>query len=167
MRVNFSCGYRFVPQKFLYGFEVGAAINQVGGKRVAKRVRTYGHGQVALAGGEFDDCENHDTRQFSSAPVEKQHVAAVRCNQVVVFQRGPVAAEVKVDFGHGLFPNRDAARLVALALADHDVFFALYKFEVAHSEVDQFGDAQPAAVEDFEDGAVALAFGFGCIDGVD
>ena len=59
--VNFCCRYRFVSQHTLYGAQVGASLEEMGGKRVAESVRADVFGDACLHGQLLDDVENHDT----------------------------------------------------------------------------------------------------------
>ena len=60
MRVNFCCCDGLMSQHALYGAQVCAAFQQVGGKRMAKGVRTDIFGDSRLFCEFLDEVEYHD-----------------------------------------------------------------------------------------------------------
>ena len=62
MGVNFCCSYAFMAHHALDGAQVSAALEQVGGKRVAEGMRTDVFGDAYLLGQLFDEVKHHNAR---------------------------------------------------------------------------------------------------------
>ena len=141
-------GKVLVPEELLDDAQVRAVTEQVGGKRVAERMR----GDVlvdARSGAEpLDDGEDHCPRQLLPAPVHERPIGMLRRDIPMRALRHPIAEPL---LRHG--GDRHKALLAALALDEH---VALAAVHVGQFEVHQFGHAQPAAVQHLDDGAVAV-----------
>jgi len=69
--IDFRCGDRFVAQHLLDCPKVSAALDEVGGKGMPKRMRANDFIQPYFLHQVFDDRKHHHTAQFFAAPVEK------------------------------------------------------------------------------------------------
>lgn len=73
MRVDFGGGDALVPQHALDGPQVGASLEQVGGKRVAEGVGADGFPDTRAPGQLLDEVEYHDAPD-AVAPAGEKHV---------------------------------------------------------------------------------------------
>ena len=104
---------------------------------------------VADRGGESQSAQ-------SGVPTEERKSAS-GCSALA--RRGSDEVEVEAEPEEGAFADRDVAVLGAFAAADEDG--AAIEVDVSDCEVDQFGAAKRAGVEDLEYCAVAQAEGPG------
>ena len=144
--VDFGGEDGFVAEHFLDDAEVGAAFDEVGGEGVAEGV---GGDFLVDARDErllFDEVEDGHPAQRAAVFVEERDVVEGR------FGGGGAGVEVAGESGGGDVPEGDEPLFVALADDAHE---ALFEVNVRDLQVAGLGDAQAAAVEDFEDGAVA------------
>ena len=76
MGVDFGGGDAFVAQHLLYGTEIGAALHEVRGERVAEGVRTDGLGDAGGCSQRLDNQENHFAGKLAATTVEEHDVLA-------------------------------------------------------------------------------------------
>ena len=137
-----------VPQHFLHDAQVGTVLDQVGGEGVAEGVR----GDFFPDAGEqrllLDQIEDGHPAERAAVFVEERHVVEGR------FRRLRTRLEVLRESVCRHFPEGDQPLLVALAHHAHEAF---REVDLRDQQAAGFGDAQTAAVEDFEDRAVAQA----------
>ena len=152
--VDFGREDALVAEHFLDDAEVGAVFDHVGGKGMAEGVgRDFlvDAGEDGLA---LDHVENRSAREMAAVFVEENSVVGV---VVRGWAGGPVGGEG----GEGFVADRHEALLVALA--DHPHEGVVFE-DVAPAEPDGFRYAEPAAVEDFEQGTVAKSAPGGKVD---
>ena len=106
-----------MAEHFLNGAQVGAAFEQLRGKRVAERVRADGLFQADFGGKVFDDGENHYARHFFATAVQEQNVLVF----AVDIQRVAVVVNVERDGVFHAAPHRNQTLFVALAFDFHMV----------------------------------------------
>ena len=142
----------------LYGTEVGTALEEVGGEGVAQGVGGDGAGDAGTGGQHLYGVEHGDAREVLAA--------AEREEEVVVLARfgGDVATvvEPELQLAHGTGRHGHETLFGAFA---YDVEEGVGGVDVGEGEVAEFADAQTAAVKKLDDGAVAVACGFGEVDG--
>src|SRR5439155_21639683 len=137
-----------VPQHLLDGAEIGAALEEMRRKRVAKEVRMDAFGlQTRLRGKAAQDQEGAGPCQGSAARVQEQ-LGAMAC----VEKRAP-AREIAADRFDGRTTDRHDAFLASLAERAHD---PRLEVDVALPETDGFTDAQPGAVEELDERTVTV-----------
>ena len=147
MRVELGGGDVGVAEHLLQRAQVAAAGEQVGGERVAQRVRAHpvreaGRGRVAL-----DDLVEALARQAGAAVVDEQ----ARLEPVADEPPAP-AREVGVDGARGGGADRHDPLLGALAAGLQDPGLEV---DVGGLEVDRLRRPQPARVHQLEQRAVA------------
>ena len=130
-----------VAKQRLEHAQVGAPGQKVGGESVPQDVRADPGGRDARRGGHgADDLEQADPAEVGLAPGEQP--GAVLDQRLAPFCGGGVSA----------LRDRHEPFLAALALEDQERLFGA---ERGLGERDEFGGAQPRAVEEFEQGEVA------------
>ena len=148
----------FVAQHHLYGAQVGAAFEQVGGEGVAEGVGRYVLLEAGAGGDGLEVVEHGDAREAAAAAVaEEEDVLLARADV-----DGAALVHPRADFGEGAGGDGHKALLAALA---EDAQEAFVEKEVAQAEAAQFAYAQPAAVENFHDAVVAPPLGEAEVDG--
>jgi hypothetical protein len=158
--IDLGGGNAFVAEHFLDGAEVGAAFHEVGGERMTEGMRGDIFCDTGLPDQVFEEQEDHLPRKLAAPSVEKEGV----------FMTG-FCAEVDADIlliDADIFDGgaADGYQSFLIAFADHaDV--AHVQVEAGDPEVDDFTDAQTAAVHGFEDGLIAPAFGLAEVDTAD
>lgn len=76
--VDLGCGYAFVAEHLLYGAQVGASFEQMGGEGVTQGVGRDGLAYAGGGGEVFDYLEYAHAGHASATAVQKEYVAAVR-----------------------------------------------------------------------------------------
>ena len=132
-----------VAQQLLDLAEIGAAGEHVGGGRVAQAVRLH-----VLAGG-FHDLPDALARDAPALVGEEQ---GPRVGVAFLEQERPREAEIVLYRDDGRFAEGDDALLASLP---EDAGGFAFEFDIALGDVAELGDADGAAVENFEDGIVA------------
>src|SRR5215208_37398 len=136
-----------VAEHLLHGAQVGAALQQVGGEGVAERVGR----DVLLDSGSLDvllqDLPGAHAGEGRAAGVEQQDPLPLPR-----LQPGAHLAEVDGHGADGSAPDRHQPLFAALA---EDANQAVLHQDVAHPEGDPLGDAEPGAVAQLQEGAVA------------
>ena len=90
MGIYLGGSYPFVPQHGLDGAQIGTALEQRGGKRVSKGVRTDGLLDACRLGLAFDHDENHGACEVCPSPIEKHIIAFTGTNDHQVAVDEPV-----------------------------------------------------------------------------
>ena len=157
--IYLGCGDGFVTQHLLDGTQVGSAFQQVGGEGVAEGVGADGFGDAGAVGQLLDQVEDHDARDAVAPAGQEDVVLIAGLDAAVAAVHEPI-----VDFLDGAAGDGYQALLAAFAL---DADELLVEVEVAEAQVAQLADAQAAAVQRLNDGAVALSLGLVHVHGVD
>src|SRR5580692_8508398 len=110
VRVDLGGRGRGMTEDLLDTAQVGAALEQVGGRAVAQAVRAGIAGRSPLAQALVDDPAGGPRVQAAAARAEEQGWAAARGGE-----RGPALVEPGGDRAQGGHADRDGAFLVALA----------------------------------------------------
>ncbi len=159
VRVDFRGEDRLVAEHFLHDAQVGAVLDEVRGEGVAEGVRGDFLADACEQRLLFDQIENGHPAQRAAVFVEE-------CD-VVEGWLGSLRAGVEVvaERVGGELPEGDEPLFVAFADHAHEAFLQI---DVRDLQAAGLGDAQAAAVEDLEDGAVAQAGPAGVgVDGVE
>ena len=158
--IDLGGGNAFVAEHFLNGAEVGAAFNEVGGEGMAEGMRGDVLGDPGLLYEVFEQQEDHHAAKAAAAAVEEEDIFMAGLD-------GDMGADLLlVDADVFDSDAADGYQPFLVALADH-ANIADVEVEAGNTEVDDFADAEPAAVHGFEDGFVAVAFGFAEVDPAD
>ena len=155
--VQLGGGDVLVAEHGLDGVEAGAALEQVSGEGVAEGVGADGFRDARGLRLELDEVEHGDAREVAAARVGQEYVVLLALARLDLL----AVDEPQLQLAHGARREGHEALFAALAL-DAEVAFG--EVEVGDLEVAGFADAQAAAVEDFDDGAVAEAFALGHVD---
>src|SRR5438477_499194 len=136
-----------VTEHLLHRAQVGAALEQVGGERVAQGVRCDALGQPCEPGGALDDPPGPDARQGRAAGIEKYDPPSL----------APVEARSDLAYvqrhrTQGATTQRDDPLFRALA---EDPGHAVLVQHILEREPYQLGDARPGRVRELEDGPIA------------
>ena len=136
-----------VAEHLLDAAQVGAALEQVGGERVAQEVRMHAAGLEARAVGELaQDEKGAGAGQRAAAGVEEE-IGPVAPVEMRATERHVAAERL------GRRPaERDEPLLVALPDDAHDPGLEVDR---RLAQADGLGDPQPRAVEELDEGAVA------------
>lgn len=156
MRIDLGSRDFLVAEHLLDGPQVGAAFQQVRGKRMAEGMWADPFMDTSQGDLLLDDVEDHDPRERGAPAVEKQDVLEA----FLGYDLDPVL-EIVVDLMERCLGNGYQTLLVALAQDPNE---ALFGVDIRVSQVDQFRYAQPAAVENLQHGPVAVPFRLGKID---
>ena len=156
--VELGGAYAFVAEHGLYGSEVGTALEEVGGKGVAQGVGGDGARDAGTGGQHLYGVEHGDAREVLATAEREEEVV------VLAGFGGDVATvvEPELQLAHGTGRHGHETLFGTFA---YDVEEGVGGVDVGEGEVAEFADAQTAAVEEFDDGAVAVACGFGEVDG--
>ena len=139
-----------VAQHLLDGAQVGATLEQVGGETVAQGVRADDLAHACQFAQLLDDVENHLPCQHRPSTVQEQDILAAALGDLA----GTRLFQVQVNLLDGDRRDGDDALLVALA---DDIDKTLVQVDVRDEEPGALADAEAAAVQDFQDGAVPQA----------
>lgn len=165
MGVDFGGAEFFVSEHELDGSEVGSSFEEVCGEGVSEGVWVDVFLYSGSLGEVSDDAEDHDAADVFdvSSGGDEDVVGVVGGNVPEV-----AVEEVESEFSYCAWGDGYDALFVAFA---HDAHVAVVEEEGGEPQVAEFADAEPAAVEHFDDGAVALSFGSAevlcCYDAVD
>ena len=143
--VDFRGEDRFVAEHFLDDAQIGAVLDEVRGEGVAEGVRGDFLADAREQRLLFDEIENGHPAQRAAVFVQEGDVVEGR------FGGRGACVEVVLEGVGCHFPEGDEPLFVAFA---DDAHKALLEIDVRDLQAAGFGDAQAAAVEDFEDGAV-------------
>ena len=160
VEVDLGGGDALVAEHLLDGTQVRAAFEEMGGEAVAEGVGGDGGADACGATELLDDVEDGDAGEGRTAADAQEDIilgAGLDGDACAVVE--PV-----LQFRYGT--GRDGHEPLLLAFAVH-TDEALVEEEVAHLQMAELTDAEPAGVEGLQNGAVALALGLGHIDGVD
>ena len=125
VRVDFGGCDGLVAEHILHRTQVGAALNEVRGKGVPKRVRTHVFVDTRLNHCVFDNQKNHHPRELFATGVQKNVV-------VVAFLRFDVASdEINVYLGkfNGIAADWHQAHFVAFA---HHFYKTIFEITVSN-----------------------------------
>ena len=150
--VDLGGGEAGVAEHVLDDAEVGAVFEKVGGEGVAHDVGVDVFRESGGACAFFDDLTDAVAGEFFASVGEEDGVGFAAVAQ----EAGPGVLEVGAQGFGGDAAEWDVAGFAAFAGDAEEVFFPVY---LLGAEVDEFGDAESAAVQHFEDGAVAGAVG--------
>lgn len=109
MGIDFGGGDAFVSQHFLYGAQVGAALYQVGGERMAETMGRYDFADTGFLHQVFDHQENHDPRKPRTSLIEEQYIFRPGLDRLV----HAYLVFIKPDMLARLFSDRHQTFLVA------------------------------------------------------
>ena len=153
------CGANvFVAEHGLYGAEVGAPLQQMGGKAVAEGVGADVFGDAGpLCVFLYEDKEA-DAAQMAASGGGDEDVVLFPRNDLQPLAHGKPGAE----FAYGLSANGNEALFPPLSVHP---YIAVFQKKVADFQRAEFGYPQPAAVEGLNDGPVPLPFGSACVNG--
>src|SRR4051794_15564410 len=136
-----------MPEQLLQGAEVGAALEQVRGERVAQQVRVHAlRLEAGLAGEPAQDQEGAGSGERPALRVQEELGAVARV------EVRPAAREVEPQRLAGGAADRHDALLAALAGAADE---PLLEVDAALLEPDRLADAEAGAVEQLDERAVA------------
>ncbi len=156
--VDFGGGDAFVAEHFLDKAEVGAALDEVGREGVAEGVGGDFLADVGYEGLGLDHLEHGLAAETPAEAVEEEEVGGGGIGGV------GAALEIGIDGIHGHFAYRHKPFLVAFS---YDSYESVIEIEAGNPETHSFRDAEAAAVEDFEDGAVAQTLPCGDVNRID
>jgi len=155
MGVNLGGGDADMPQEFLHEADIPAAFEDVGGKGVAEgvgRVLFIGEGAFEIF---FHDAISADAGEGFSESIEEEDAVIggffpqeIGSSQIDVFNQSISS----------LGTERDKSGAVPLAGHSHDFIF---EEDIGEAEGSEFGDSEPAAVEDFQHRTVSETGGRG------
>jgi hypothetical protein len=140
-----------VPEHLLQGAQVAAAREQVGGERVAQRVRAHPPVEARGAGVALDDLVEALAGQARPAVVDEEVALLAQADH----PRAPVL-QVGADRGDRVAADGHEPLLRALAPRAQD---PRVEVDVADLEVDRLARAQPARVHELEQRPVAQGRG--------
>ena len=147
VRVQLGRGEIGMAEHLLHGAQVGASLEQVRGERVAQEVGMDALGlEPCLVGEAAQDEEDAGAGERPAVRVEEQLLP------VAPVEVGPAAREVAAEGVRCLAPDRDDPFLAALAEAADEPVLEIHGLPV---ERDRLAHAQPGAVEELAEGAVA------------
>ena len=150
--VDFGGGYAFVTEHFLHSTEVGPVFDQFSGEAVAEGVRA----DMLVDAGGIDGVLQHDEHhlpcEVAAAPVE-ENIALLPFLGLDVGTDGENVGLQQVQC-----TRIDGYPALFVAFAN-DLQALVVGIDVGQFQVDKLGDAESAAVEDFDDDVVARRFG--------
>ena len=151
MRVDLRGGHAGVPEQFLHGAHVRAALDQVRGKGMAQGVRMEWFGDAGPLPGCFDDFPYRLPRDALAAFVEKQCAPLGNLGAGALFQLATPRIEVCGDGPACVTAQGHKPLLGALAHESRDV---LVQVDVVQIRTGGFRDAAAGGVHEFEQGLV-------------
>src|SRR5206468_6814116 len=104
-----------VAEHFLHGAQVGPALEQMGGERMAERVRRDALAQSRTARIDLDDAPGPDARQRRAASIEKKNTSAL-----AAIEPGSDFADVRRDPPQRGLAERNDALLPAFSEHAHN-----------------------------------------------
>lgn len=147
-----------MTQEALHATQVGAVIEEVGGKRVSQRVRRQGRTNPGGSGMPFQTLPGVLARHRRAALREKHRVFGSPSQQI----RARLAQVASEPFASPL-SNGNQSVLAALPLNLHD---AAPQVDARQGQVHQLTHAQAAGIHDLQHGAVAQAQGASGVGGI-
>ena len=154
--VDFGGADILVAQHLLNGTQVGATLKQSRGKGMAQGVGGDGLRDARLQSLALDHDEDHRAREVMAAAIEEDVILFARLD-VEVAAVGEPQLQLLDGFG------RDGHEPFLAALAeDADELFV--EIKIGEFQIDEFRHAQTAREKHFDDGEIALGFGFGEVD---
>ena len=139
-----------MSEEFLDFADVGAAAQEMGGKRMPENVRRDGGLDPRLPGALMHDGIDHGLSETVSKVIEKERVLTRALDQL-----GSSLSQVVVEHERGAAGQRDNAILPALAVADQKK--ALAKIHIGEINATALGETHSRPVEQLEDGSIASA----------
>jgi hypothetical protein len=158
--IDLGSGNAFMAQHFLYGAEIGAAFHEMCGEGMAEGVRGDVFSDAGLPDKVFQEQEDHDPGEPAAAAVEEEDILMAWLDRYVYADILHIDADI---FDGGA---ADGYQSFLISLADHaDIPYV--EVEAGDPQVDDFTDAESAAVHCLEDSFVTPSFGFAKIDMAD
>ena len=152
MHVYFCGANVFVAEHGLYGTEVGASLQQMGGKAVAEGVGADVFGDAGLFCVFLDEDKEADAAEMAASGGGDENVVLFPRNDLQPLAHGKPGAELAC----GLSANGDKAFFPSLSVYS---YVAVFQEKVADFQRAEFGYPQSAPVEGLNDGSVPLALG--------
>ena len=159
-------GESFVAEHLLNGAEVGSFFEHVGAEGVAEGVGMDVGGEAAAKCDGFDDTADAaggKAAVAAHAEVGEEGAVVEEPDFAGGGEAGFAEWQVGADGGSGFVAEGDETLFAAFATDEDGVVLPL---DVEHVEADEFGVADAASVEEFEDDAVAFGPGGGLRRGV-
>ena len=157
MHVDFCGANVFVAEHGLYGAEVGASLQQMGGKTVAEGVGTDVFGDTGPLCVFLDEDKEAEAAQMAASGGGDEDVVLFSGNHFQSLSHSKPGAE----FVYGLFANGNESLFPSLSVHS---YIAVFQKKVADFQRAEFGYPQSASVEGLNDGPVPLAFGAACVN---
>lgn len=152
-------GEAFVPQHLLHGTQVGPVLHQFGSKTVAEAVGRDIFVYASFLDGLFDELEDCHAGEMVATEVEEDIFLLARLGRELAADGEEVGLQQAEGAGIDGHPT------LFVALAD-DLQHLLFGIDVGELEVAQFGDAEAAAIKDFDNDVVAGRTGLAEVEGL-
>ena len=156
MGINLGRTDVFVAQHGLYGPQIGSAPQQRCGKTVAQGVRRDGLLDACFLCQTLNHNENHRAGEVATTAIEKHEIVFAGLDIEV-----NTVEEPQFEFLDGLRRDGYKPLFAALSFYPNELFVQV---EVGKFKMGEFGNTQSATEQHFDDGLVALSFGFAQVD---